>query len=214
MNEWGWSVAGGGGGPSNAVHQQKTLAPGVIVQHCRKGIEWAILTLQYIHSCSIRVTPPCSSSTSWRNSSMWITFWYEPLQPFNFTVVHKLGAQMVVIDFLSLQGRVDHSPHCSPAHVGWWGYCGRWGYGLVNVCSRSRQSKQVNVGHLFLSCEWLLSWRVCVTWIEQGRDPEKLPSLHFLVLLCSWVESTVRSSLSLFQALCCLWWQFQLQWKN
>ena len=53
-----------------------------------------------------------------------ITRWYLALQPFNFRVAHRPGAQMVVADFLSHPGRggVGLRPDGSPACVGRWGY--------------------------------------------------------------------------------------------
>ena len=57
-----------------------------------------------------------------------ITRWYLALQPFNFKVVHRLGALMVVADFLSrpgggglVVGRRAPRPKSGGGGMRWWG---------------------------------------------------------------------------------------------
>ncbi|XP_060785448.1 uncharacterized protein LOC132891665 [Neoarius graeffei] len=72
------------------------------------AIKWAVLALRYyLLGCPFTL---CSDHAplQWlhrmKDANARITHWYLAFQPFNFKVVHRPGAQMVVADFLSRQG--------------------------------------------------------------------------------------------------------------
>ena len=72
------------------------------------AIKWAVLALcYYLLGCPFTL---CSDHAplQWlhrmKDANARITRWYLALQPFNFMVIHRPGAQMVVADFLSRQG--------------------------------------------------------------------------------------------------------------
>ncbi|XP_060792147.1 uncharacterized protein LOC132895485 [Neoarius graeffei] len=71
------------------------------------AIKWAVLALRYyllgrpFTLCSDHA--PLQWLHRMKDANARITRWYLALQPFNFKVVHRPGAQMVVVDFLSRQ---------------------------------------------------------------------------------------------------------------
>ncbi|XP_060779260.1 uncharacterized protein LOC132887731 isoform X2 [Neoarius graeffei] len=97
------------------------------------AIKWAVLALRYyllgypFTLCSDHA--PLQWLHRMKDANARITCWYLALQPFNFKVVHRPGAQMVVADFLSCQGgegsqlRAGRPPRLSRAV----GVCGSGG---------------------------------------------------------------------------------------
>ena len=86
------------------------------------AIRWAVGSLRYyllgrpFTLCSDHA--PLQWLHRMKDTNARITRWYLALQPFNFKVVHRPGAQMVVADFLSRpggEGGVGHRPNGSQA---------------------------------------------------------------------------------------------------
>lgn len=80
-----------------------------IIEKGFSAIRWAILTLRYcllgqvIHSLFAPRTPPVASPyEGYQRTDHPLA-----LQPFKLMVVHRPGAQMAVVDFLSKNGRLQ-----------------------------------------------------------------------------------------------------------
>ncbi len=72
------------------------------------AIRWAVLTLRYyllgreFTLCSDHA--PLQWLHRMKDTNARITRWYLALQPFKFKVIHRLGTQMTVADYLSRNG--------------------------------------------------------------------------------------------------------------
>ncbi|XP_060799055.1 uncharacterized protein LOC132900783 [Neoarius graeffei] len=113
------------------------------------AIKWAVLALRYyLLGCPFTL---CSDHAplQWlhcmKDANAQITRWYLALQPFNFKVIHRPGAQMVMADFISrwggesVAGRTAARPES--------GGRGMWqrGCGQASVCDRRAESGKTSV---------------------------------------------------------------------
>ena len=106
---------------------QQEAKYGTVEKECL-AIRWAVGSLRYyllgrsFTLCSDHA--PLQWLHRMKDTNTRITRWYLALQPFNFKVIHRPGAQMVVADFLSRPGGEGGGGM-------WW-----WGCGLDVGCRR------------------------------------------------------------------------------
>jgi len=83
------------------------------------AIKWVVDALRY-YLLWLAFTVCSDHAHKMKDTNPRITRWYLALQSYNFKVVHRLVAQMVVEDFLS--GGTEAGKGQAPASVGRWGY--------------------------------------------------------------------------------------------